>query len=209
MEDRFTPKEIEQIKKETEHKGIKDSGSTTFANVPMNEKIARGLGMMADGLIEAGKYKFADFIDSVVELVGIQNTRCYAKYLEAGWNKKAELDSRLDRAGSVEACLSAQSNQTMKKTEESKEVETLVATNPEMEQKTSLTPHAMMILGMWRRGRPNLVKCLEKDGSLEAVLLATSEEILRAEKTMTEQGLDKMRIREEIETEYLYLPDYH
>jgi hypothetical protein len=58
-------------------------------------------------------------------------------------------------------------------------------------------------------GRPNLVKCLEKDGSLEAVLLATSEEILRAEKTMTEQGLDKMRIREEIETEYLYLPDYH
>jgi chromatin remodeling complex protein RSC6 len=209
MGHRITPNEIEQIKKETEHKGIKDSGSIPFANVPMNEKIARGLGMMADGLIEAGKYKFADFIESVVELVGIQNTRSYAKYLEAGWNKKAESDCRLERAGSVDACLSAQSNQTMKKTGESKEMETLVPINPAEEHKTSLTPNALMILGMWRRGRPNLVKCLEKDGSLEAVLLATSEEILRAEKTMTEQGLDKMRIREEIETEYLYLPDYH
>lgn len=209
MEDRPTPKDLEQIKKEPVPECDENQGSPPIAIIRMNEKIARGLGMMADGLIEAGKHKFADFIDSVVELVGIQNTRSYAKYLEAGWNKKAELDSRLDRAGSVEACLSAQSNQTMKKTEESKEMEILVATNPEEEQKTSLTPHAMMILGMWRRGRPNLVKCLEKDGSLEAVLIATSEEILRAEKTIAEQGLDKTQIREEIETEYLFLPDYH
>jgi len=82
-------------------KGLKDLGSTTFAGNPINADIACGLGMVANGLIKAGKYKFAEFLDEAVKAIGAPAVKYLAPYLEAGRNKKAETDSRLDKAASV------------------------------------------------------------------------------------------------------------
>lgn len=82
-------------------KGLKDLGNTAFTGPPINADIARGMGMMANGLIKAGKYKFAEFIDAAVEMIGASAVKYLGPYLEAGWNKKAESDSRLDKAVNV------------------------------------------------------------------------------------------------------------
>lgn len=84
----------------------KDLGSNLFSGPPINADIARGMGMMANGLIKAGKYKFVEFIDAAVEMIGSPAVRYLGPYLEAGWNKKAESDSRLDKATSVSDYLS-------------------------------------------------------------------------------------------------------
>lgn len=86
-------------------KGLKDLGVTGMAGPPINADIARGMGMVANGLIKAGKYKFQEFIEEAVKLIGKPAVKYLGKHLEAGWTKKAESDSRLDKAGSVEELL--------------------------------------------------------------------------------------------------------
>ena len=87
-------------------KGLKDLKDSAFSGPPINRDIAVGMGMMANGLIKAGKYKFIEFIDEAVKLLGAPAVRYLGPYLEAGWNKKSETDSRLDKATSVAEYLS-------------------------------------------------------------------------------------------------------
>jgi hypothetical protein len=82
-------------------KGLKDLGTTFTSGPPINADIACGMGMVANGLIKAGKYKFQEFIEEVVKLIGKPAVKYLGAHLEAGWNKKGEADSRLDKATSV------------------------------------------------------------------------------------------------------------
>lgn len=82
-------------------KALKDLGTNFFSGPPINEELARGMGMLARGLIKAGRYKFAEFIESAVEMLGAPAVRYLGPHLEAGWNKIAETDDRLDTATSV------------------------------------------------------------------------------------------------------------
>jgi hypothetical protein len=55
--------------------------------------------------------------------------------------------------------------------------------------------------------RPNLIKGLTKRGTLMQYLKTTSQEMLRAEDNLRGLGIPEQRIQEEIDTNYLHLPD--
>ncbi len=74
-------------------------------------------------------------------------------------------------------------------------------------QETKLTAHEGMLLGTWMQTRPNLIKGLTKRGTLIQYLKTTSQEMLRAEDNLRNRGVPEQRIQEEIDTNYIHLPD--
>ena len=77
----------------------------------------------------------------------------------------------------------------------------------QVNQETGLTPHQGMLLGIWTQTRPNLIKGLTKRGKLIQYLKTTSQEMLRAEDNLRNRGVPEQRIQEEIDTNYIHLPD--
>lgn len=81
--------------------GIKKLKDTAGSDIPMNEEMARGLGMMARGAIQSGVTEFADFIRMVAQSIGIDLTRKYGVAIEAGWNRIKDRGAPIEAATST------------------------------------------------------------------------------------------------------------